>query len=178
MRLLQLYKYTDKEIDQICKSIVVLVDTREQKNEHITKWFDKRKIAYKSKALTNGDYSFYIPADDALNINRDLYFDKQIAIERKHNLAEISGNFTQSRSRFEEEFSTFPGKLYLLIEKANYSDIVDQNYKTKLSTKAFLGSLHTFNHRYGAEVVFMPDNNYSGMWIYLTFVYYIKTLLH
>ena len=71
--ILSLYKYTDKEIEQIVKSIVILTDTREQKNDHILSWLDKKGIAHKSKALSNGDYSFFVPANPLLNIERDLF---------------------------------------------------------------------------------------------------------
>ena len=177
MRLLELYKYTDKEKSEIIKSITVLVDTREKVNSHLTDWFDKQKIPYKSKALTNGDYSFYIPKNEALNIDRDLYFDKKIMVERKASLDEISGNFTQNRSRFEEEMATFSGKKYLIIENSNYSDIVNGNYKTKLSKKAFLASIHSFNNKYDLQVIFMPDASFTAMYIYGTFVYFLKNIL-
>lgn len=177
MRLLERYKYTDKEKDEIVKSITILTDTREQKNSHILDWFDKMKINHKKKALSNGDYSFYIPKNSELNIERDLYFDKEIMVERKASLDEISGNFTQHRNRFEEEMATFPGKKYLLIENANYADIVRENYRTKFSRKAFLASIHTFNHRYNLEIIFMPTPELTAMYLYGIFSYYLKEKL-
>lgn len=140
-------------------------------------WFDKKKIPYKSKALSNGDYSFFIPAAPDLNIERSLFFDKEIMIERKASLEELSGNFTQHRTRFEEEMATYPGKKYLLIENANYEDIVKENYNTKFSKKAFLASLHMFNHRYNLQVVFMPNNKMTACYLYGTFTYYLRNLL-
>lgn len=175
--MLERYKYTDKEIDKLCKSIVILVDTREKVNKHITDWFDSKKIPWENKALKQGDYSFYIPANTELNIERDCYFDRDIVIERKHGLDEIAGNFTTNRTRFEEELAMFAGKIYLLLENATYSDIVNGNYRSKLSQKAFLATLHTFNHRYGLEFCYMPNNLHSAPWIYGTFIYYIKNLL-
>ena len=154
--ILNLYKYTDKEIDELVKSMVILCDTREKSNAHVTDWFDKKKITYKSKALSNGDYSFYVPANEDLNIDRDLYFDREIMIERKASLDELSGNFTQNRTRFEEEMATYPGKKYLLVENADYEDVVKSNYDTKFSSKAYLASLHAFNHRYDLQIMFMP----------------------
>ena len=156
---------------------MILVDTREQKNQHLLDWFDKKNIKYESKALSNGDYSFYIPKQPELNIDRAIYFDQDIMIERKNSLDELSGNLTQSRARFQEEMATFGGKKYLLIERANYSDIVNHNYDTQFSQKAYLASVHSFNHRYGLEIVFMPDNSYSPVWIYGTFSYYLRDLL-
>lgn len=175
--ILNLYKYTDKEIEQIVKSITILVDTREKENSHITEWLTKKKIPFKTKALSNGDYSFFIPANESLNIERDLYFDHEIMIERKASLDELSGNFTQNRTRFEEEMATFSGKKYLMIENANYEDVINGNYKTKFSNKAFLASLHAFNHRYDLQITFMPNRDVSGYYIYGVFTYFLRNLL-
>lgn len=175
--ILSLYKYTDSEIDQIVKSLTVLVDTREKENTHILDWLKKKKISYKTKALTNGDYSFFIPANPDLNIDRDLYFDHEIMIERKGSLDELSGNLTQNRARFEEEMATYGGKKYLMIENANYEDVVKGNYGTKFSSKAYLASLHAFNHRYDLHITFMPNKEMSGYYIYGVFTYYLKNIL-
>ena len=176
--ILSFYKYTDKEKEELIKSLTVLCDTREQKNNHILEWFDKNKVPYKTKSLSNGDYSFFIPANPDLNIDRDLYFDKQIMIERKGSLEELSGNFSQHRNRFEEEMATFPGIKYLMIENANYEDIVRGNYKTNFTKKSFIGSIHTFNHRYNLQMVFMPNPRFSGFFLYGTFSYFFKQYLH
>lgn len=175
--ILELYKYTDKEIDQLVKSIVILTDTREQKNQHILDWLDSKKVPHKTKALSNGDYSFYVPANPDLNIDRDLFFDKEIMVERKGSLEELSGNLSQQRARFEEEMATYPGVKYLLVENANYHDIVTGNYDTKFSSKAYLASLHTFNHRYGLQMMFMPDPKYSGYFLYGVFTYFLRKKL-
>lgn len=175
--MLSLYKYTNAELERLVKSIVVLCDTREKNNAHIIAWLDKKKIPHQSKALSNGDYSFCIPANPNLNIDRDLYFDHEIMIERKGSLEELSGNFSQNRTRFEEEMATYQGLKYLLIENANYQDIVNGKYDTKLSNKAFLASLHTFNQRYGLQLMFMPDSSYSGWFLYGIFTYYLKNKL-
>lgn len=175
--MLSHYKYTDKEKEELIKSLTVIIDTREKQNKNVTDWFEKNHVNYISRALKNGDYSFYIPANPKLNIERDLYFDRQIMIERKHSLEELSGNITQSRARFEEELATFAGKKYLMIENANYQDIVQKHYTTDLSPKAYLATLHTYNHRYGIEIMFMPDDKFSGVYIYGVMSYYLKSIL-
>lgn len=177
IRILSLYKYTDKEIGQIVKSMVILTDTREKCNAHIIDWLDKKKVPHKSKALSNGDYSFYIPSNPELNIDRDLYFDREIMIERKGSLEELSGNFSQQRARFEEEMATHAGLKYLLVENADYQSVVDGKYNTNFSSKAYLASLHTFNQRYGIQIMFMPDPAYSGWFMYGVFTYYLKNML-
>ena len=48
------FKYTDKELAELISSMVILIDTREKKCEHITDYFDRKKVAYKKKALDFG----------------------------------------------------------------------------------------------------------------------------
>lgn len=173
-QILQYYKYTNKEQKQILKSIVVLVDTREKVNSHILDFFNEHGIAYHTRALPHGDYSFMVPANQSLNIDRDLYFYNQIMVERKNSASELATNFSTHRARFQEELATFPGKKYLLLENSSYHDIINGRYRSKLSPQVFLSSLHAFNHRYGIEVVYMPNNDFSGMWLYKTFLYYLR----
>ena len=52
--MISLYKYTDKEIDEMISSLIILVDTREKNNIHITESFDKNKISYKRKLWIRG----------------------------------------------------------------------------------------------------------------------------
>lgn len=157
--------------------MVILVDTREQKNDHITNIFDKNKIFYKKKALDYGDYSFMLPKNGDLSILRDMYFDKKVCIERKASLEEISGNLTKGRDRFEKELCLSPKTKVLLIENANYSDVATGNYQTQYNKKSFLASLHSFWFKYNAPIMFMPDNKYSALFIKKYFEYYLKNYL-
>ncbi len=120
--MLDRFKYTDKEMDRLLQSLVILVDTREQKNDHILQYLDKAGVEHKKKALAYGDYSFFIPADESLDIPRDLYFDKEIIVERKGSLEELSNNLTKERDRLEKEFCLAPEHKVLLIENATYFD--------------------------------------------------------
>lgn len=169
------YKYTDKEKKQIIDSMVILVDTREKVNEHIVDFFEKKKIPYKKKALDKGDYSFYIAKNAELGIIKDVYFDNEIVIERKASLEELSGNLTQNRDRFEHELSLAPKNKVLLLENCNFDDIVDGNYDTKYNKKSFLASMFTFWHRYNLPVFFIPDIQYTPVFIKLYFTYYLKS---
>ena len=48
------YKFTDTEINKLLKeNFMILYDTREQVNEHILSYFDKKKIPYKKQKLKN-----------------------------------------------------------------------------------------------------------------------------
>lgn len=169
------YKYTDKEKKQIIDSMVILIDTREKVNEHIVDFFEKKKIPYKKKALNKGDYSFYIAKNSELGIIKDVYFDSEIVIERKASLEELSSNLTQNRDRFEHELSLAPMNKVLLLENCDFEDIVDGNYDTRYNKKSFLASIFTFWHRYNIPVFFMPDTQYTPVFIKLYFTYYLKS---
>lgn len=171
------YKYTDSELEQILKSQVILVDTREKVNEHILEVFDKYKIPYKRKALERCDYSFYIPANEKLNIPRDLYFDKEVAIERKASLDEIANNFCKERDRFEKEMALAPKTKLLLIEGCSYEDIINSNYRSNYNKKSFLATLHTFQFRYNLPFFFIKDKTKTGIYIKKYFEYYLYEYL-
>ncbi len=175
--MLNNFKYTDMEMEELVSSLTVLVDTREKRNEHILDYFDRKKILYKKKALDYGDYSFMLPANEKLSIPRDLYFNNQIVVERKASLEEISGNLTKERDRFEKELCLAPKTKVLLIENANYSDIATGNYNTQYNKKSFWASIHSFWFKYNIPVMFMPDNQYSGLFIRGFFEYYLKNYM-
>lgn len=175
--MIDCYRYTDKEVKELLKSIVVIQDSREQEASHITKWFDEKKIPYVTQKLETADYSFYIPTNAELGIVRDMYFDDKIVIERKNSLEEISSCFTTTRTAFENEFIRCRAKLHLLIENASYEDIINHNYRTEYKPVSFLASLHSFADRYNFSITFMKDKNLSGQFIYLTFYYFLRNYL-
>ena len=175
--MIRQYRYTDKELKELLRSMVILVDSREQKKSHILNWLDSKKIPYNVQKLDVADYSFMLPANPDLGIIRDLYFDDLVAIERKNSLEEISSCFTTARTAFENEFIRSKGKVYLLIENASYEDIVAHRYKTEYKPVSFLASLHSFAERYDLSINFMKDNKYSGQFIYFTFYYWLRNYL-
>jgi ERCC4-type nuclease len=170
-------EYTDKQIKEIIDSIVILIDSREKVNSHIKMWLKSKKIPFEILKLDFGDYSFYIPKNDKLGIFEDIYFNNELAIERKANAEEISGNFTEERERFEREFTRGCGKIRLLIEDSSYSNICDGEYGTKLNPQSFTGSLHSFQEKYNTPFFFI-DKQYSGIYIYNTFKYYLRNQLN
>ncbi len=175
--MIDMFKYTDKEIKELLKSMIILVDSRENANQNITSWLDEKKIPYKIEKLEFCDYSFMLPANLPLGFNRDLYFTDKISIERKGNLEELSGNMTTDRLRLESEFIRSKGKVHLLIENASYEEIINHNYKTEYNPVSFLASLHSFADRYNFSINFIKDIKYSAHFIYYTFYYYLRNYL-
>lgn len=172
------YKYTESEQKKLLNSITVIIDKQEKVNNHIIEYFDKHKIPYINRSLDSGDYSFFLPKNEELAILKDWYFIDNIIIERKNSNEELATCLSQTRDRFDNEFlRSKANKKYLLIENANYQDVVDGKYNTKYNSKSFLGSLHSFNHKYNLEIFFMPDKIYSPIFIYATFQYYLRNII-
>lgn len=175
--MLGLYKYTDSEIKQLLNSIIILIDSREKDNKHILEYLFKKNVKYKTQALSFGDYSYMLPENKKLGIERDIYFNHNIIIERKASLEELSNNLAQNRERFENEFlRANKSKKYLVIESGSFSDLVNHNYNTMLGVKAFIASLMTFNQRYDLDINFI-DKQYSGQYIYGLFYYHLREFL-
>lgn len=177
MLYIKQYKYADKDIKKLTGSIVVLADAREKQNRHITDYFYKNNIAYEPATLSYGDYSFYIQADAA---GENIYFHRDIAIERKASLEELSGNLAQERERFEREFlraGNDRAKLYLMVEDmGGYSSIIGHRYNTQFAPAAFMASLKAWETRFNCNVQFI-DKQYSGYYIMATFKYYAREML-
>lgn len=167
------YKYTDAELKKLLKSITILVDSREQKNEHILQWFDEHKIKYEIKKLDWGDYSFYLPQNDEFSISRSTYYTEKISIERKASCDELIGNFANDRDRIEDEFLRHKGKMILAIEDGTYNDIRNGKYQSKYNSKSAVGTLHSFFSRYEVPFIFLKKED-MGCFIYCTFYYYLR----
>ncbi len=99
---------TDKE--KFARSVIVLVDTREQRNEHILQHFNALGVQYEPCKLDFGDYSFRADGKD---------FRQSCAVERKGSVDELYGNITQDLTRIEKELQTaklIAGGCTMLIE--------------------------------------------------------------
>lgn len=133
------YRYSVEDAKRLLKQMVILVDSREKRNGHISDYFEKNGIAYQKTKLDYGDYSFMIPASAA---GEDIYFHRDCVVERKASLEELSGNLAQERERFEKEFlkaGNDGAKIYLMVEPpGGYSDIIGHKYRTEFTPAAYM----------------------------------------
>ena len=162
--------WTDKELADAMKDFTIIADTREQVNDHITRYFEKQKIPCVSRKIDTGDYSACVGA---------LTLEKDIVIERKHNLDEICGNFTAERERFEREFlraKAYGTKVILIIENATLTDIYLGNYRSKVKPQSLLGSLFAWMVRYNITVLFSKPEE-TGKLIHGILYYAARELL-
>lgn len=171
------FKFGLEQIKGMLKQMVVLVDSREQKNGHILEYFKRQGIPYEVEKLDYGDYSCKLPA---AAVGRDIYFHDSVVIERKNSLEEISGNLSKGRERFEAEFlkaRNAGAKVYLMVEDPRgFTGIITHGYKTQMKPAAFMASLKTWEHRFDANIQFI-DPAYSGYYIAATLQYYIREAL-
>ena len=177
--MFDLMHFTKTEQEKILKSMTILVDTREKDghNDHILSYFDDKKIPWKKETLVHGDYSFFVPKDEELNIPRDLYFTNIICIERKNNLDEWAGNVVDDRQGVKKKFSQLPKKSIFLIENGNYADIIKHNYRSKYDPRSYLGTLHSIWNEFDIPIIFMPDQKYTATFIYGYFYYYLRSII-
>lgn len=167
--------YTPSEIDRILKSMVVLVDTREQPTAAFHKRMELLPCGHERQKLDFGDYSCKICL-----LNGDwIYLDKYVSIERKMNLDELCQCFTNGRERFKREFlraKEAGAKTFLLVENGSWENLLNGKYRSRFNPNAFSASILLWCSRYNIQLEFCKAETTSSM-IYKLLYYYTKYLL-
>lgn len=135
---------TNKEMIDITKDMLVIIDSREQKYEHITDYLDKIKVPWKIEKLDVGDYSFELPNYPELEL------DRKYIIELKGSLDEVAGNFTKGRARFKRMFERLEDDqvIHLVLENFTWQRLLNGSYRSKFNPKAFKATLIAWSIRY------------------------------
>ena len=163
-------KYTETELKEELAKLTILVDTRENVNDHITGYFDEKKIPYKVRKLDQGDYSAMLG---------DYTLENDVVIERKSGLTELCGNFGSNRERFEREFTRAKAlhiKPFLLIENNTLDDVYLGNYRSQMKPQSLIASLLMWQVRYNTTIMFCNKKN-SAKLIYGILMYYAREVL-
>lgn len=101
---------SQEEKKRFLKNLTVLIDTREQKNQHIKTALQNMGIPFEVRKLDFGDYSFTAQGRD---------FSLLCVVERKANPEEFYSNITFDRERIEKEVraaTSIANQFILLIE--------------------------------------------------------------
>lgn len=176
---------SDTEINKLLKeNFMILYDTREQVNEHILSYFDKKKIPYKKQKIDEGDYTAIITARPDMGIYRDLYFN--VTVERKNSVDEFAANVCEKKddyrdnARLERELERAKTKgtmVFLVIEdKDGKENIIKGNYRTNISCQALWGKLNSLEVKYLHGVIFTSKED-SGRDIWSKLHYAVKYFL-
>lgn len=169
------YRYTDIEIKELLSTIVIQIDTREQKNEHIVSYLDKKNVKYEYAKLDHGDYGAYIPTSEPYGIIRDTHI--PVYIERKNSIDELASTIKE-RTRFENELIRSQNSKFLMLveDDKGYENLINGKYRSKYDARALLGSLKTFEARYNFTSVFISKQT-TPNYIYHHLLYNIRELL-
>lgn len=171
--LLATFKYTDTELKKLLSSMIVLIDTREQVNQHITNYFQVNNIPYTAIKLDTGDYGAMVPQNFELGIYRDTYF--PFVVERKNSIDELASSIKEER--FEHELIRSQKSHFTLLVEGSYSDLIHGNYRSQYNPKALLARIKTFEARYNFSTTFLNDRQLSGNWIYNHLYYHVRAVL-
>ena len=163
------------------KNVTIIIDTREQKNEHIISELDRLGVKYEQRKLDIGDYSFYI--DD-----RD--FSQSCVIERKADVNELYGNIMHDRGRIEKEFEAASkniNQFVLLVEncasfeklkehKLSKCDMERQGRKVQNIGEHCYNTLMSWQsgNRYDFRTIFVKDSSNTVGKMLEQFYYYWK----
>ena len=129
--------------------MIIQVDSREQKYDHVTRYFDSQNIKWVRSKCVVGDY---------VNLENPM-----VVVDRKKDLQEVAGNVCQQHARFvrEMELAKELGyKLIVLVEEPNIDRLVDvcgwYNWRRKKNPKAVTGKtlykiMSTLSDKYDVE---------------------------
>ena len=116
--------------------MIIQVDSREQKFDHVTKYFDLQGIKWVKSKCVVGDY---------VNLENPM-----VVIDRKKDLQEVAGNVCQQHERFVRELELAKElgyKMIILVEEPNITSLPKvcswYNWRRKKNPKAISGkTLH------------------------------------
>ena len=146
------------------KNYVILTDTRQQKENHIIKEFDKQGIIHIQTKLDSADYM-------ALRYDKKkgMYLDYSILIDTKKDLLEICGNLahTSEHSRLVREVdlghSLGAKEFIFLIGENNIKTEEDikkwKSPHTKVKGEVLLKILKTFKEHHNVKFIFVPKKD-------------------
>ena len=152
------------EIEDCLRSMVVMVDTREQDTKRARERYSRFPCAYVRQALAYGDYAYNFVLPDGKHFIEHSGHEvaAPLVIERKMDLDELAGCFTRSRKRFEAEFIRAKEKgarIYLLVENASWEKLLAGKYRSQYNPAAFLASILAWENRYDLHLILCKEES-------------------
>ena len=138
------------------KNYIILTDSRQQKEQHILKEFDKQGILHIRTGLPSADYM-------ALRYNNGFYLDYTTLIDTKKDLEEMSSNLCNSQNHERIKREIFKAKelgcknFIFLIADNKIKTIQDlqswSSKRTKVKGSVLLKIMRTMSERYGIRFI-------------------------
>ena len=129
---------------------MLICDSKEKKNEHILRYFDRHGIDYEIRKLDVGDYMFE---------------GGTISVDTKRSVDELASNMLNrnDHARFLREAKRAADsgvKLIVLVESSKYKSIPDlATWRSKysgISGRALMDAIYKTHISYGVEFLFCP----------------------
>lgn len=136
------------------KDFIILTDTRQQKENHIIKQFDKEKVLHIRTTLESADYVAVRRNDEG------YYIDYSILIDTKKDLEELSGNLcSKDHARVNREIEKAKElgceKFYFIIANNKIKTIDDlkqwKSKRTRVTGELLYKIMKTMAERYGIK---------------------------
>ena len=137
--------------------MIIQVDSREQKYDHVTNYFDSQGIKWVKSKCVVGDY---------VNLENPM-----VVIDRKKDLQEVAGNVCQQHERFVRELELAKElgyKMIILVEEPNITSLPKvcswYNWRKKNNPKAISGKtlykiMSTMSEKYDITWEFTTKQN-------------------
>lgn len=157
-------KYHPSEIERILRTLVVLVDTREQDTARARERYESFGLPFERQTLKFGDYSAKLTGLEG----EEISLENIVSIERKMSIDELCGCFCQSRERFRREFERAldaGAHVYLLIENGSMTDVYKGRYGSRMNSHALASSILSWSLEFGMTPLFISQTE-SGRLIH------------
>lgn len=137
--------------------MVIQVDTREQKYDHVISYLDSQGIKWVKSKCVVGDY---------VNLENPM-----VVVDRKKDLQEVAGNVCQQHDRFVRELELAKElgyRMYILVEEPSITSVEQvfgwYNWRRKKNPKAISGRtlgkiMLTMSQKYGITWEFTTKQN-------------------
>ena len=156
----------EAQLKEAIKNMTLIVDTRENENNHIMDYIRAKKINYVIRKLDAGDYSLELPLRIS-GVPDVVSLEKRIVIERKHSIDEIATNLGKDSERFEREIIRLKAagtKCVLLLENFSfdrlYGDV--KSYRSQMPPDQIALRLNQHIVRYDLQLYTLNDRNHAG----------------
>ena len=145
----------------VLESFEVLADTREQNTARARDRYERIGVPVSRAKLNFGDYTYNATLPDGTRLHdTEKPVTPYCAIERKMSLDELAMCLGKDRDRFQREFDRArdaKARLVLLVENANWENLINGKYRSRLNPNAYLGSLTAWSARYDFQIVFCKE---------------------
>lgn len=188
-------RFTESEINKALSQLTIIVDGREKKADIYKGWFDRNNINFIDSVkmremkklgyftLETGDYSCMLPPGALKGFDREIFFDRDIVIEKKANIKELAGNLSEDKgARIKKEFShinKYNTKVFIFLCDPLYQKHLNEGKEThigKWNKDTLKAQIKSFEALYNTKVIPI-SNEYVAEEIYNTLYYQVRNIL-